>query len=76
MPWLATATRRSVDLEDDGIDLGDVHSESVGGLVRSAWSGWPGRATTIDVGGRRIRVLSVDGNRVKRVLIEPAPLAR
>ena len=63
-----------VDLEEDGLLPGDdVHSESIGGLVVERLERLAQPGDEIDVDGRRIRVLSVDGNRVGRVLIEPPP---
>ena len=63
-----------VDLEEDGLRPGgEVHSESIGGLVVERLERLAEPGDEIDVDGRRIRVLSVDGNRVARVLIEPPP---
>ena len=63
-----------VDLEEDGLRPGDtVHSESIGGLVVERLERLAQPGDQIDVDGRRIRVLSIDGNRVGRVLIEPPP---
>jgi CBS domain containing-hemolysin-like protein len=61
-----------VDLEEDGIEVDDdVHSESIGGLVVERLERLAQPGDEIDIAGRRIRVLSVDGNRVGRVLIGP-----
>jgi CBS domain containing-hemolysin-like protein len=65
-----------VDLEEDGIFVDDdVHSESIGGLVVERLERLAEPGDEIEVSGRRVRVLSVDGNRVGRVLIGP-PLPR
>jgi CBS domain containing-hemolysin-like protein len=59
-----------VDLEEDGLLPGEVHSESIGGLVVERLERLAVPGDEVEVAGRRVRVLSVDGNRVERVLIE------
>jgi CBS domain containing-hemolysin-like protein len=60
-----------VDLEEDGLRPGEVHSESIGGLVVERLERLAVPGDEVEIAGRRVRVLSVDGNRIDRVLIEP-----
>jgi CBS domain containing-hemolysin-like protein len=60
-----------VDLEDEGIHLESEHAESVGGIIQEHLGDIPKSGDRVTVGGRELRVLSTDRNRVKRVLIGP-----
>jgi CBS domain containing-hemolysin-like protein len=59
------------DLQAQGIDLRSEHSTSIGGLVQERLGAVPERGDTTRVDDYELRVLSVDGRRVRRVLLTP-----
>ena len=59
------------DLQAQGIDLRSQHSTSVGGLVQERLGAVPARGDTTRVDDYELRVLSVDGRRIRRVLLTP-----
>jgi CBS domain containing-hemolysin-like protein len=61
------------DLRAEGIELRSDQSTSVGGLVQERLGAVPARGDATRVGGYELRVLSVDGARIERVLLTPVP---
>jgi CBS domain containing-hemolysin-like protein len=60
-----------VDLLSEDVDLGDAHSESVGGLIQERLGSVPRRGDRVSVDHHQLEVLATEGRRIKRVLIRP-----
>jgi putative hemolysin len=58
-----------------GCDLGDERSETIGGILLSEFGHLPDEGSKVRIDGIELTVVSVSGQRIANILVEPSPEA-